>query len=153
MSLFARPDRVGLLVNLATLMALAMAAGVAVQAFDLDRNPRGNATPLSPPGWVVGAVWVGLFAAMAVARWLLLRAAAGTRALDLLIALCLSYVGFAIATGSTTLAFLGNLATILLALAAARAAAATSGTAAALILPVAAWTAFATLLLAIDSGG
>jgi tryptophan-rich sensory protein len=58
-------------VNLAIFVLLPVALNGVIFGLGWDK-PRGP-EPGLPPGWVVGALWVLLFAAMGVARWLLLR--------------------------------------------------------------------------------
>ena len=69
-----RPDRVGLLANIALFVGTTIVLNGIIFAFGIDR--RADAlTRLSwaPPGWTVGAIWVLLFSLYAVAHWLLLQ--------------------------------------------------------------------------------
>jgi tryptophan-rich sensory protein len=81
--------------------------------------------PGLPPGWVVGGIWMVLFAAMGVARWLLLRrgvergaglAAAGVALLGFL---CLLYPLYTIGLSNDRAGLVGNVITLLVALAVA----------------------------------
>jgi tryptophan-rich sensory protein len=74
-------------------------------------------SPLLPPGWVIGSVWVVLLALLAVAWWLLANAGvAGARRLSpwvlALIAGCLAYPFYTLGFSNQTNALIGNLATI-----------------------------------------
>jgi tryptophan-rich sensory protein len=69
-----RPDRVGLLANIALFVGTTIVLNGIIFAFGIDR--RADAlTRLSwaPPGWTVGTLWVLLFSLYAVAHWLLLQ--------------------------------------------------------------------------------
>jgi tryptophan-rich sensory protein len=70
-----------------------------------------------PPGWIVGALWVVLFAGMGTARWLLLRAARRhedqQRAewVSLLAFLCLLYPLYTLGLRDDRVGLVGNLIT------------------------------------------
>lgn len=115
---------------------------------------------LAPPGWVIGTVWVGLFAAMGAARALLeqqmadgwlrdgraaLEALRARRLLDLLLVNCLAYPAYTLGLSNRPLTLAGNALTILLAVIVIRAAWPASRRAVALVAPVIAWVSFASV--------
>jgi tryptophan-rich sensory protein len=67
-----RPVMAGLAANLAVFVGTPLVVNGAI--FGLGLESSSGQTGL-PPGWVVGTIWLLLFAAMGVARWLLLRSA------------------------------------------------------------------------------
>lgn len=101
----------------------------------------------------MGAVWLGLFAAMAAARWHLATRAGAAAAsarlgVDALIAFCLVWPLYALAGDSLWAGLIGNAGAIALALYAMVRSAPASRTAAALLLPVPLWVGFASLIIA-----
>lgn len=90
--------------------------------FGLGWDRTSVALPGLPPGWFVGGLWLLLFAAMAVARWLLVRggvergdrkAASGV---ELLGFLCLIYPLYTVGLSNDRIGLVGNLVTLLVAL-------------------------------------
>ena len=74
-----------------------------------------------PPGWVVGAIWLVLFAGMGIARWLLLRSAV-TRGdalrvewVSLVALLCLLYPLYTSGLSNLFDGLVGNLLTLVVA--------------------------------------
>jgi tryptophan-rich sensory protein len=59
--------------NLMVFVGAPLVVNGVIFGFGLERG--GGAQTGLPPGWVVGTIWLVLFAAMGAARWLLLRAA------------------------------------------------------------------------------
>ncbi|MGV3515769.1 tryptophan-rich sensory protein [Luteitalea sp.] len=113
---------------------------------------------LSCPGWVIPVVWFGLFLLLAVARWRLLALAvpAAQTAAALIVGLavfCATYAYYTLGLAKLTgvdplvLGMVGNLVTIATATAVAWRCAALLPLAALLVLPVAVWTAFATVIV------
>jgi len=68
-----RPVMAGLTANLAAFVGAPLVVNGAIFGLGLQQS-GGEQTGL-PPGWVVGTIWLVLFAGMGGARWLLLRAA------------------------------------------------------------------------------
>lgn len=68
-----RPVMSGLTANLVVFVVTPLVVNGVIFGLGVQRD--GGAQTGLPPGWVVGTIWLLLFAAMAVARWLLLRAA------------------------------------------------------------------------------
>ena len=70
-----------------------------------------------PPGWVVGAIWVVLFAGMGVARWLLVREGVGRGAewVSLVAVLCLLYPVYTSGFSDLMAGLVGNVVTLLVA--------------------------------------
>lgn len=148
-----RRDALGGTASAALVAGLAVLGNLALQLLDID---QGGAAELrdpafAPPGWVIGAVWVVLFALLGLARWAAVaRDGAGPRAelaLWALIALCLLYPYY---TNSFSVwpAFLGAMVACVAAAAVALGLRRRSRRAALLLLPLIGWTAFASLLTA-----
>ncbi len=76
-----------------------------------DAGSGVNVHRLLPPGWVVGAVWVLLFAGLGVARWLLLQHNAVRQAwlVFALGVLCLLYPLYTAGLSSERLGLIGNI--------------------------------------------
>ena len=70
-----RPVMAGLAANLAVFVGTPLVVNGVI--FGLGLESSSGQTGL-PPGWVVGTIWLVLFAAMGVARWLLLRSGEDT---------------------------------------------------------------------------
>lgn len=152
MQILNRSDRSGLWINVGVAIVTVVALNGII--FSLGWN-QSNDTPIepsfAPPGWVIGAIWVVLFGLMGAARWLLARRgdAAGIRGswwVVALMAACLIYPFYTISPGSTQRALIGNLVTLVIALAAIAFVRRASTTATALVVPVALWLAFAAVL-------
>lgn len=148
-----RADNTGLATNIAVAVGAVLLVNGLIFGLGWDSSSGEPVSPsFAPPGYVVAAVWVALFAAMAAARWLLLRAGGGRvrvhdRLVVALLASCLAYPFFAIAPGSLVGGLIGNLLIIALALFAAWNVRRASAPAATLILPVAGWVSFATVIV------
>ena len=142
------PGRRGLVANLAVWLGAVLVLNGLI--FGLGWNTRSAAPDpwFAPPGWVVGLVWVGLFALLAAARWRL-HARPGRRAwVTGLMLACLAFPLYAQAPGSVWAGFVGSVATcVLAAVVAARA-----GPAAGLVLPTALWCGFASVLTGTQVG-
>lgn len=140
----------GLITNLAIALILVLLAnGVIFTVFPQNADSSSPGL-LSPPGWLVGTVWVLLFAAMGVARWLVLdrekRPISNSTWVFLLLLFCLAYPAYTLGLKSLTIGLIGNIATIFAAgwvgLRIYRA----SRVAAGLISAVVAWLVFATFV-------
>ncbi len=68
-----RPVMAGLAANLVVFAGLPLLVNGLI--FGLGKQRAGGPQTGLPPGWVVGAIWLALFAGLGVARWLLLRSA------------------------------------------------------------------------------
>lgn len=106
----------------------------------------------APRGGVIGAIWVGLFACMGTARWLVTRSgtAAGARNAAFitgLIALCLAYPFYTHVIAGHRIELAGNVVSLAFALIVATRIWSNSRLAALLIALVAAWIVFATALV------
>lgn len=110
-----------------------------------------------PPGWVVGLVWTAaLFPLMAGARWRLRGDAPGTvrarRWVTALLIGCLVWPFGTLALGSLVGGLIGNLAVWLLTLIAAALAWPVDRRSTGLLVPVALWVTFATLIVLTSLG-
>ena len=74
--------QVGLLKHIAVFVGATIALNGIIFGFGFDRSAdAASRLWWAPPGWAIGAIWVGLFALYAVAHWLLLpRGESGRRA-------------------------------------------------------------------------
>jgi tryptophan-rich sensory protein len=134
---------VGVLVLVSLVNGLIFALGWAGP----ETGAAGQAQPLLPPGWVIGAVWTALLAAMAVAHWWLgaePRAQRARRWLAVLIVFCIAYPFYTLGFSSPQLMLAGNVATVAFAALLTGRLLTLSPLAAALIAPTVAWAAFAT---------
>jgi tryptophan-rich sensory protein len=74
--------------------------------------------PLIPPGWAVGTIWMLLFAAMGLARWLVRGSSpAMAIAVDALAFLCLIYPLYTVGLSSDRIGLAGTIVTALVAIA------------------------------------
>ncbi len=121
--------------------------------FSLGWNDGTQLTdPGDPPGWLVGAVWVVLFALLGLALWTLQRvgsepARRGRSRVLILILFCLAYPLYAIATDSWALGLIGNFLTIALALYVIVRVWPASPPAAWLVFPIIPWVSYATFAI------
>ncbi len=145
-------DRRGLFANVAVSVGIAALANGVLAAFGLLRSPSEIWPAFAPPGHTIGAIWVGLFAAMGAARWHVVRrrdavSPVNARAIVVLIALCLAYPFYTHAVGGHPIELAGNVVTFGVAVwIAVRIRRSVLPTA--LVSSVAAWVAFATVLVA-----
>lgn len=142
------PGRRGLVANLAVWLGLVLALNGLV--FGLGWTTRASVpTPwFAPPGWVIGCVWVGLFALLAVARWRLTERPGRRGWVTVLLLACLLFPLYAQAPGSVWAAFGGSVGTGLLAATVARRA----GPAGWLVLPTAGWCGYAAVITGTQAG-
>ncbi len=151
MGILERPDRTGLIGN----TSIAVLSALAVNGFIAVVNPSEMASPgsvhLQPPGYVIGIVWLVLFAAMGVARWLLLTKPMDTirarRLILFLLLFCLAYPVYTLGLKSEIIGLAGNLLTIALALFVAIRVSSISRLAAGLVSLVIVWVSFASFLV------
>ena len=129
----------------AVLIAVALNSVINLLGLAGDESLREPAW--APPGWLVGAVWVVLFALMGLAHWAAMQARNRAAAWWVagLILLCAAYP-FYTAGFDLQLGMIGNVVTLAAALAVAWRVRRTSSTAARLIMPVIAWIGFACVL-------
>jgi tryptophan-rich sensory protein len=115
-SLLDRPDRSGLIANVAGALTIvvilnALIFGLGWAAASV-RAPR-----FVPPPIVIGLVWVALFACMALARWELNRATSARSdkaGLIVLFALCAAYPFYTAGLKSDVVGEVGNVSLLLL---------------------------------------
>lgn len=145
--------------NVLLLWGLLLLVNVPAPLLGLEFERSQTRVSLEPPGWVIPAVWFGLFALMAVARWRLGlvggdAAWIAMRAIELFAVWCAAYayytLGLARITGVSALAYgaVGNVLTIVGALIVAALCARAQPPSARLVLPVVVWVAYATALVA-----
>jgi tryptophan-rich sensory protein len=140
----------GLAANLVIALLLVLVANGLI--FALNPQAAASVAPsrLDPTGWLIGAIWVLLFEAMALARWLVLdrddRRVKSSTWVALLLLFCLAYPAYTLALSSLTLGLIGNVATMGAALWVALRVYRASRLAAGLISGIVVWVAFATLV-------
>jgi len=102
-------------------------------------------SPLLPPGWIVGLVWLGLFAQLGIARSELAEHPHERRLLDAFYLFCLAYPLYTGGLQNRAMSYAGNVATIGAASGLAQRVRRVSPVASALLLPVIGWVGYATL--------
>lgn len=145
-----RPDRVGALLSAAVPLVLAGIANLLIFASGWsNEDPAYDAVSFSPPGWVVGAIWLVIFPMWGYARWRAFQAGTTGRSESwwavALIGWALAYpivVLFLDTTGSAW----ANVFSLALAAATAWRLSTVSKPAAAWVLPSLAWLTFASVL-------
>ncbi len=136
------------------LLAVMLINGVIVLWSPAEMSSAGQ-TPLTPPGYVIGMVWTGLFVCMGLARWNLIRsrekgAAASGVSIVWLAILCLAYPIYTGGLRSEIIGFIGNVVTLVFTLAVIAFVFPKSRTAALWTLPIAIWLSYATFLTALS---
>lgn len=144
---FSNAHRRGLLFQIVVTLLVVCAVNALI--FAVNRPSMGaQDTPLLPPGYVIGAVWTGLFVCMAIARWILLGPKSRSWSLiDPISILAISSIIYPFYTGflnNLYLGITGNIVTFGISVWAVWQVASRSRLAAALILPVSIWLAYAT---------
>ena len=149
--LLNRKGPAGLAANIGLAVGLALLGNGIIFAFGWNGDGPGKILPsFQPPGWIIGAVWTALFAAMGTARWAAIRDGSdrrNTRLITALILVCFAYPYYTLGFRSVEIGLAGSIATMLFATFIAWRIAGQSRTAAACVLPTALWCAFATVLL------
>jgi tryptophan-rich sensory protein len=152
-SILNRTTWQGLLANVVVLVGLSALGNGIVNLFGWDSSQNPAPKPsFAPPDYVVGLVWVLLFAVLGAARWLLVgsgsTAAKPERRLILGLAIfCFLYPFYTLAFDSALAGLFGNLATILLAGYVTYRVRKHSAMAAAGVFLVVMWTCFATAII------
>jgi len=152
----AAPDRKPLLASLGANLALFLLLPLALNGviFGLGWNRSSAVLPGLPPGWLVGAIWMALFAAMGLARWLMLRGSRdrahrlAATGVGLLGFLCLLYPLYTIGLSNDRAGLVGNIITLVVALAAAVLAWRRSRAAGACVVMVCLWLSYAAAVTA-----
>jgi len=150
-SILDRPDRTGLISNI----SIAILSALVVNGFIALVNPSEMASPgsvhLQPPGYVIGTVWLVLFAAMGAARWLLLTKPINTvharRLVLSLLLFCLAYPFYTMGLKSEVIGLVGNVLTIALSFFVVIRVGRISRLAAGLVSLVSVWVTFASFLV------
>lgn len=137
--------------TIAVSVGIAAVTNGALAAFGLNRRDSEIWPAFAPPGHTIGVIWIVLFALMGTARWLVVRgrdasAARNARWIDGLIAMCLAYPFYTHFIGGHAVELAGNIATFSLA-AAIVVRLRAEMLAASFVAVVAAWIAFATVLV------
>lgn len=140
-----------LTVNIAVPIGLAAIGNGVIALFGW--RPDDTLSPsFAPPGMVIGAVWILLFAAMGAARWLVLRTDTGHRRRNsilvaVLMLACFAYPYYTLGFRRTLIGLIGSLATAAFSAFVAWRIAADSRLAAALVCTTAVWCMFASAIL------
>ena len=153
-NLLGRKDTLGLSANIAFAVGIAGLGNGIIFALCWNGDGPGKTLPsFQPPGWVIGAVWTALFAAMGTARWAAIRDAVAlghrhaARPITVLIFACFAYPYYTLGFRSVEIGLAGSIATMLAATFIAWRLIGLSRPAALFVLPTALWCAFATVLL------
>lgn len=133
--------------GLAANLAVFVGAPVVVNGliFGLGWNRTSGPQTGLPPGWVVGSIWVVLFAGMGAARWLLVRSGEG-RGVEWVSGvgvLCLLYPVYTRGFSDLTAGLVGNLMTLVVAVPVAVYAWRRQRGAGGCLVPLVAWLAYA----------
>jgi tryptophan-rich sensory protein len=144
-------SRKGLLLNVGFAVALVLILNAAIFVFNpSEMASTGVRFRFEPPGWVIGMVWILLFAWLGTARWLVLgrdgRRSSDAAWVFCLLLFCAAYPVYTAGLRSAVVGLLGNAATGCLALWIAFRIRARSVLAAGLVSAVAAWVTFASIL-------
>ncbi|WP_263377307.1 tryptophan-rich sensory protein [Granulicella paludicola] len=106
--------------NLAVFIVLPLVLNGLIFGLRWDRDTQAAKGQMAgiPPGWVVGAIWMVLFTAMGLARWLLIRRNAGrlVEGPSLLGFLCLLYPLYTAGLQNDSVGLVGNIVTAAVAL-------------------------------------
>lgn len=139
-----------LALNVGLAVGFALAANAAISVFG---SPQGPEEPDEfPPGWIIGTVWTLLFAALGTARWLVAisthrgREASISISIVALLLFCTAYPFYTGLLSNVNVGTVGNVATTVAALVVAVICWQSSRLAAFLVLLVACWTSYATVL-------
>jgi len=142
-------------------IGLALSVVLLTNFFIFLINPSETGTPseryrFEPPGWVIGLVWIIIFAGLGAARWLVIenrdRLIKNTRVKNtnwvfFLLLFCAAYPFYTLGLRSVVMGLIGNAATCVFALWVASQVRRRSLTAALLVSTVAVWVTFASLLI------
>lgn len=153
-----RPDNQSLILNLLLAVGSVLLMNGLIFSFGWDKSTDYAPSPwFEPPGWVVGAVWIGLFILMAIARWMLNTESRdeGRRArfwVTILAVSCLIYPLYSLAIGSVMGGMIGNVWTIALTGFVMSRLWRVSKGAAWLVFPIIPWVTFATAITVVELG-
>jgi tryptophan-rich sensory protein len=117
--------------------------------FGLGVNRSGGAQTGLPPGWVVGTIWLVLFAGMGAVRWLLLRVSSTHKEqrrvewVSLLAVLCLLYPVYTVGFSWLLAGLVGNMVTLVAAVPIALYAFRRSRLAGCCLVPLVLWLSYA----------
>lgn len=147
LSLLDRPDRRGLIANVAGALAVVVILNALI--FGLGwAGTSAHAPPWVPPPIVIGIVWFALFACMALARWELNRGSAeqaDKAGLIVVFALCSTYPFYTAGLNSDVVGEAANVTLMLLASGLALRYAPRIPRASAWLVPLVLWLSFASV--------
>jgi len=141
-----------LVLNLLLSLGLVLLMNGLIFSFGWGTGSTTHSKPwFNPPDYLVGLVWTGLFALMAIARWMMnfpskTSPAQARNWITLLIGFCLLYPLYSLALNSFIGGLIGNLATIVFASFTIVRVWSISQLASVLIMPVVLWVAIATTI-------
>lgn len=112
--------------------------------FGLGWSKAAGVEPGLPPGWVVGGIWLLLFALMGAARWRLLLAGQGrTEWVTVVAVLCLLYPLYTAGLSNMRVGEIGNVLTLVVAIVVTASSWRRDLRAGVLLLPLCAWLIYA----------
>lgn len=144
---------VGLIANIGLAIAVAAVGNGIIFLLGWSGEVPGRQFPaFQPPGWVIGLVWMALFAALGAARWLTAqshdsRGRRNARLITALIVICFAYPYYTVGFRSLELGLAGSIATMVIAVSLAWRVAQQSRIAGFLVLATGLWCAFASVLV------
>lgn len=150
-----RDDGNGLVINVGVAVGSALLANAIIWALDWNSGEDASKSPsFAPPGYIVGIVWVILFACMGAARWSIVRDAVsengrsrGSRLLIVLVILCALFPFYSLAPDSNVAGLIGTLVTLAFAAFVTRTVRPLSRTAFNLMIPLMVWLLYATAII------
>ncbi|CAN5407942.1 tryptophan-rich sensory protein [soil metagenome] len=149
--LIDRPNTTALVLNISIAIGLCLAINSVIFGFGFDTTENDVAVWFAPPGYVVGAMWVLLFALIGLSRYLLNASgdfAAGTKVWTVgLLLFCLAYPIYTIGFQSEIIGLIGNIATIGLTIYVMSRTLKFSRAATFLLAPIVVWVSFASLII------
>ena len=148
-----RPDSAGLMANIAFAVGAAAITNILIFALGWNSGAQPDLRPaISPPGYVIGIIWIVLFGLMGAARWFVVRQQSGvpgsnSKLILVLIAFCLAYPFYTQGLDNRAIGLIGNFLTFALAAWIFFRVRPENREAASLILPVLIWVGYATAII------
>lgn len=148
-----RNNATGLVANIVLFVSLAVLGNIAIYVFGWSQEGEDIIRPrFAPPGYVVGIVWLFLFALMGTARWFVVQSTHGrtinhSRWIIFLAIFCVFYPLYTFGLSSWIAGLIGNIATILLTTWVIYQVQTSSKRAAKSLLPIIVWVSFASVII------
>ena len=157
MSFINRINNLSLILNLVIAVGICLAINALVfgLGWDVSDTPTHEVT-FAPPGWLVGAVWVFLFALIGISRGVLNKFGEKSKSakkwLIVLLLFCFAYPIYTLGLSSEIMGLIGNLGVIALTIFIISQTWKLSKLASFLIMPIILWVSFATVIILAELG-